>query len=197
METRLLSKTKILFIKAKMIYIITPCSRPQNLEAIYQSLPKASDIHWILCSDHNNKLPTFNNSTNMVCDDTGIVGTKARNYVLDNFNFGDEDHILFHDDDNVVHPDLYINIKPHLEEDFSILSWGQLNKDNSVRLLPTSHMYSGYVDTASFLIKWKHNKAIRHKTDRYDHDGIYAYECSQNGKVIVLDSYLCYYNYLR
>lgn len=178
-----------------MLYIITPCSRPENLEKIQQTIP--SEARWIICHDKKTDITPINNAITMICNNTGMVGTQARNHVLDNFPFKDEDHLLFHDDDNIIHPLLYENVKNHFEKDFSIMCWGQVNKDNSIRLYPTYDIRVGNIDTASFLIKWKFNKHVRHRIDIYEHDGIYANQCAMNGGIIVLDGYLCYYNYLR
>lgn len=178
-----------------MIYIITPCSRPENLTLIYDSIPK--ETHWIICHDKNTSVPHYPNSTIMICENTGMVGIKARNYVLDNFPFTDDDYILFHDDDNIIHPLLYSSIVKNLDKNFSIITWGQLNKNKSIRLYPPSLIEVGSIDTASFLVSWKYNKNIRHKIDTYEHDGIYAKECAKNGPVICINDYLCYYNYLR
>lgn len=178
-----------------MIYIITPCSRPENLNQIYNSIPKA--CNWIVCHDKKTTIPQLNGIISMTCEDTGFVGTKARNHVLDNFPFKDDDYILFHDDDNIIHPSLYENLLEYIDKKFSIMTWGQLNRDNSIRLHPTPFIRVGSIDTASFIISWKYNKHIRHRTDIYEHDGIYAEECSRNGPVLCIDDYLCYYNFLR
>jgi cellulose synthase/poly-beta-1,6-N-acetylglucosamine synthase-like glycosyltransferase len=178
-----------------MLYIITPCSRPENLNIIYRSIP--SEATWIISHDQEMQIPNHSNIVSMKCPDNGKVGTKARNYVLNNFPFNNEDYILFHDDDNIIHPDLYSNIVKYFDLDFSLMCWGQLNKDNSIRLHPTLNIVVGQIDTASFLIKWEPNKHVRHRIDIYEHDGIYAHECSKNGNIVLIKKYLSYYNYLR
>lgn len=178
-----------------MLYIITPCSRPQNLSIIANTIP--IDSKWIIVHDNHTDMPLINNATFFVCEDTGLVGTKARNFALDNINFSYNDHILFHDDDNIIHPLLYSTVSQVFDHDFSLLCWGQLNKDNSIRLLPPKSIKVGQIDTASFLIKWKYNSHVRHRTDIYEHDGYYAEECAKNGLVLRLNEFLCYYNYLN
>jgi hypothetical protein len=147
---------------------------------------------------HDNALPVpqIDNATFLVCEDNGVSGTKARNYALDNLDLQDEDLVLFHDDDNIIHPEWYSTISKFINEDFSIITWGQLNKNNTIRLNPTPHPRVNHIDTACFLIKWKYNKDVRHQYF-YHHDGLYSEECSKNGSVLCLDQYLCYYNYLR
>jgi hypothetical protein len=80
---------------------------------------------------------------------------------------------------------------------YSIITWGQLNKDNSIRLHPQVAPKVGHIDTACFMVKWGINKYVRHLVNKYTHDGIYAEACSKNGDILVIDKYLSYYNYLR
>lgn len=179
-----------------MLYIITPCSRPENLDVIQNTIP--TEAKWIICHDNNiKKISSKLNAIIMRCDETGLVGTKARNYVLDNYDFKDEDIILFHDDDNIVHSQWYNVVSQFFDYDFSIICWGQLNKDNSIRLYPTNNPKIDMIDTASYLIKWKYNKHIRHNTTIYQHDGQYAEDCAKNGPIITINAFICYYNYLR
>ena len=178
-----------------MIYIITPCSRPENLALISSTIPE--NCLWVIVHDHKTNIPQIDNAMTMKCDDTGKVGTKARNFALDNLSLSDDDHVLFHDDDNIIHDKLFPAVTQFLDYDISLMTWGQLHKDNSVRLQPQIHPRIGNVDTASFLVKWKYNSQVRHRTDIYEHDGAYAEECSLNGNVLCLKDYLCYYNYLR
>lgn len=177
-----------------MIYIITPCSRPENLESISRTIPQ--ECRWIVVHDLKTHIDPPQNATLLECEDTGPVGTVARNYALDNLPLTDEDFILFHDDDNLIHHRWYDEISKHLDKDFSIMTWGQIDKNKNIRLLPTPYPCTGNIDTASFLVSWKYNKNVRHELV-YWHDGLYAQACSKNGPVLCINDYLCYYNYLR
>jgi hypothetical protein len=177
-----------------MIYIITPCSRPENLVAISKTIP--SECKWIVVHDNKTHVVPIYNATFLVCDDTGPVGTIARNYALDTLPLVDNDLILFHDDDNIIHPSWYTTISQHLHIDFSIMTWGQINKNQTVRLLPTMYPEIGNIDTACFLVRWKYNKEVRHGFF-YEHDGLFAQTCAKNGRIVCINDYLCYYNYLR
>ena len=84
-----------------------------------------------------------------------------------------------------------------MHHDFSIMTWGQINKDGTRRLEPTEYPQVGNIDTASFLVSWKYNKNIRHIVDLYEHDGVYANQCLANGYICCVHTDLCYYNYLR
>jgi|694.fasta_scaffold04147_13 hypothetical protein len=181
-----------------MLHIITPCSRPFNLLKILDTIP--TKANWIICYDNKHgdlPIQSHNNIEILNCVDTGAYGVKARNHVLDNYSFNDNDSILFHDDDNIIHPDLYTEIQPLLDNDYSMICWGQLNSDNSIRLYPPRKRPRIYwIDTASYLIKWRYNKNIRH-IEKYTSDGYYAQACYDKTKTIRINKFLSYYNYLR
>lgn len=177
-----------------MIYIITPCSRPENLAQISKTIP--AECKWIVVHDNKKSIVPPSNARLLLCEDTGPVGTIARNYALDSLPLIDDDFILFHDDDNIIHPRWYSEVIKYLNEDFSLITWGQIYKNLNTRLLPTAHPQTNNIDTASFLVRWKYNKNVRHELVYY-HDGLYAEACAKNGKVLCLNDYLCYYNYLR
>jgi hypothetical protein len=181
-----------------MLHIVTPCSRPFNLLKILDTIP--SEAKWIICYDNKHgdlPIKSHNNIEILNCIDTGAYGVKARNHVLDNYSFNDNDSILFHDDDNIIHPDLYAEIQPLLDNDFSMICWGQLNPDNSMRLYPPRKRPRMHrIDTASYLIKWGYNKNIRH-VEGLGHDCHYAKDCYNKTKTIRINKFLSYYNYLR
>jgi hypothetical protein len=177
-----------------MLYITTPCSRPENLEIISKSIPK--DCYWVVIYDDQVKIPNNLDNANLFkCPKTGFVGSEGRNYFLDNMQLQDNDWIYSLDDDNIIHPNFYETISTLLNEDYSIIHWGQNNKNNSVRLNPK--LMLDRIDAACFITKWKHNKNVRYKIDKYNYDGVYAIECAKNGPILKLDKYICYYNYLK
>ena len=177
-----------------MIYIITPCHRPENLETIKKSIP--TDCNWIIVFDSlvENPVP-IDGAICLQSGMTGDFGAHNRNYALDNYPFGQDDWIAFLDSDNIVHPDWYKSVLPHLDKDIAMLTWGQLNKDESVRLLPVDVPRVAEIDSASFMVRWRYVKDIRWSTN-YTHDGEYAEDCSLRGRVLSLNKYISYYNYL-
>jgi len=178
-----------------MLYIVTPCSRPQNLQIISESIPPFAK--WIVLHEPSVILPTIHNMVAIECPKTGFVGADGRNYFIENFPLTDDDWIYSLDDDNIVHPKMISVIPDLLDKDFSIIYWGQLNKNNTIRLVPLDSIMINTIDAASFISKWKFNKHLRYNTDAYNYDGLYAIECSKNGPRLKLNDYLCYYNYLR
>ncbi len=177
-----------------MLYIVTPCSRPQYLEQISKTIPDFAK--WIVLHEDHVKIPTISNMISVKCPKTGFVGADGRNYFIDHFVLNDEDWIYSLDDDNIIHPDFHL-IKDLLVNDVSMIHWGQLNKDNTVRLEPLNTIILDTIDAACFISKWKYNKLVRYNTTAYNYDGLYAIDCANNGPRIKLNNYLSYYNYLR
>lgn len=178
-----------------MLYIITACSRPENLVTMSQSIPK--EYSWVIVHDDRVSIPKIDNAIVLKCEHTGIVGVKAQNFALDNLPLTDDDFVMLLDDDNVIHPEWYSVVSKLLHMDFSIMTWGQLHQNGSIRLEPQPAPQVGNIDTASFLVSWKYNKHVRHVVDLYEHDGVYAQTCAMNGPVLCVKGYLSFYNYLR
>lgn len=172
----------------------TPCSRPENLLEISKSIP--SFATWVVIHEPSVILPKIDNMLAIECPKTGFVGADGRNYFLENFELTDQDWIYSLDDDNIVHPHFYL-IEPLLSEDVSIIHWGQLNKDNTVRLEALNKIILDTIDAACFISNMKYNKHVRYNTEAYNYDGLYAIECANNGRRLKISNYLAYYNYLR
>ena len=93
--------------------IITPCSRPENLLKISESInvPK-ENYRWIVVFDMD-KLPSKelipeNCEVHLYRENGSVVGHAQRNYALSIINDG---HIYFNDDDTLLHSELWENIK--------------------------------------------------------------------------------------
>lgn len=177
-----------------MIHILTPCSRPNNLEEISKTIPKECLWH-VIYDDNIKNFPTISNANFIKCESTGKVGADGRNYFVNNYPIQDNDWLYSLDDDNIIHPDFFDSVKEFLDQDYSIIHWGQLNKNFSIRLLPKIGLNE--IDAACFITKWKFNKHIKYVTDRYDYDGIYALDCSQTGPILKIEKFISFYNYLR
>lgn len=177
-----------------MIHIITPCHRPENLLTIQKSIPK--ECKWIIVFDAIVKAPPkINGAICLQSGKTGDFGAHNRNYALNEYPFVPGDWIAFLDSDNIVHPEWYESVVQHLDKDIVMLTWGQLNKDSSVRLVPVDIPVVCEIDSASFMVNWDKVKDIRWGTN-YTHDGEYAEECATRGRVLALNKYISYYNYL-
>jgi len=122
------------------IYIITPCSRIQHLSQISKTIP--DECIWVVVydSNHNDEILPYGDIIFRPKNITGGYGKPHINYALDNLKLTDSDWVYVLDDDNIIHPNWYENVKPFCNNNHNILSWGQLWNDNSMRLRPTEHM---------------------------------------------------------
>jgi len=160
-----------------------------------KTVPK--ECNWLVGYDLNVKEPVEldNATTFMTKQKAGNFGNWNRNYFLDSYDFADDDWIVYLDDDNIVHPEWYDNIKDLVNEDYAMITWGQVNRDGFKRLDPNPRPKPFGIDTACFMVKWKYAKDVRWDDAPYG-DGIYAEKCAAKGEVHCINKYLCYYNYL-
>jgi glycosyltransferase involved in cell wall biosynthesis len=90
--------------------LITPCSRPKNLDEVYKSiLPglKFFNINWYIIFDGNEikwdkDLSWIHKFT--YYDPKSVSGYSQRNFALDKISSG---YVYFLDDDTVIHPDFF------------------------------------------------------------------------------------------
>lgn len=201
-----------------MIYVSTPCGRPDNLVEIMKTIPDSWG--WIVCYDDRVEIPEEikQRAILMKCENTGPVGMLARNHILDNFDFQDEDWIIQLDDDNIVHPNAekaFSNIGDY--SDYAIIAFRQCFWNNQVRLQPTYPPKLGNFDTGAYIVNWKYVKGIRYH-QVYVADQLYVMDCFYGGMLLgsntddgkgahedlltpppmgIIDKNLSYYNYIE
>jgi hypothetical protein len=113
------------------------------------------------------------------------------------------EYTYFLDDDTILHPEFLETVIPILEnEDPEILIFGQNNKDNSVRLLPSyENIKVGHIDMGQYIFKTNSlPDHIRFKEDDYCADGIFIEELFKHHgpeKTKILNKQLSFYNFLR
>ena len=175
------------------IYIITPCSRIQHLSQISKTIP--DECIWVVVydSNHNNEILPYGDIIFRPKNITGGYGKPHINYALDNLKLTDSDWVYVLDDDNIIHPNWYENVKPFCNNNHNILSWGQLWNDNSMRLRPTEHMVFRAMDQGSYMWRYGFKPTLRFD-ENYFGDGTFAEKLGQNS--FCINKYLCYYNYL-
>jgi len=178
------------------INIITPCSRPENLITISKSIniPK-ENYRWIVVFDSeelpNSKLIPSNCEVYLHKNPISIVGNSQRNFALDLIK---EDYIYFNDDDTIIHPDFWENVK-NLNNDF--IYFIQEKRDGTIRIYSNT-VQVGNIDSHNFLLKYDIIEDTRWKLNIYEADGIFANECfnkSKNSNRI--NKVLSTYNYLN
>jgi hypothetical protein len=176
--------------------IITPCSRPENLIKISESIniPR-SNYRWIVVFDSlylpDKDLIPMNCEIYTHKDEMSISGNAQRNFAL---NLIKEGYVYFNDDDTLIHVDLWENIK-NLKNDF--ISFKQLNKNGTLRL-EGNNIKVCEIDSHNFIVE---NSIIYNNIfilNNYAADGLFAEACFKNSKsYIYLNKELSIYNILR
>ena len=191
--------------KKYLITVVTPCIRPSNLLKIKDSLNFDFVCEWIIVYDSSKVQVKLEDGT-MLKQFEGIdkiseyyyelpggcSGNVQRNYALSLIK-NKESFIYYLDDDNIIHPDLYkLTLLPN-----KIYTFNQLYKNDKKRLTG-NNITIGRIDSAMFLVWYPLVKDIKWEIDKYDADGYYILECySKNkDKLIYINKYISYYNYL-
>ncbi len=187
--------------------IITPCSRPYNLPAIYASILEmnSDDIEWLIIYD------------NIDIDDRILMYEKnvkirlfkserqeGDNYASRQRNIGIEnaigDYLYFLDDDNLAHRYLYSKMNIYGNGDNIILfnqftiKWERKLKSFDIRNFKITQL-----DTAQFLVtrkyksRWRNDKQL---IEEYDYICDLINEVGYD-KFVYVDRLYSYRNYLR
>ena len=194
--------TNIKDITKQKITIITPCIRPANLLKIKESINFDYVDEWIIVYDgkkisENPKLFTSDKIHEHVFSGDGISGNPQRNYALDQIK--NQTYIYFLDDDNLIHPDLYL-----LVDTIEPTKIYTFNQERPPEEFPFTSNLKGNklelqkIDSAMFLIDYTLCKDIRWLPYKYYSDGIFAMECysMHKDKWVYVDKTLSYYNKL-
>ena len=174
--------------------IITPCSRPDNLQVISESIniPK-ENYRWLVVFDAVEIPANVPDNCEAYCikDNNSIYGNAQRNLALDLVTEG---HVYFNDDDTIIQPTLWDEIK---DKDFTdFISFKQSNKDNTLRL-EGIEIAINYIDSHNFITSLKCIDT-RWVLDRYDTDAVFAIECYKNAKeTLYIPKVLSVYNSLK
>ena len=175
--------------------IITPCSRPENLKYISESIniPR-ENYRWIVVFDGENipiNLPT-NCEAYTLKDEKSVSGNAQRNYGIELIHSG---CVYFNDDDTIIHKDLWNNIHNLIDTDMIVFS--QECKGGALRLAGDS-VALGSIDSHNFIVSIETIGDARWITDRYNADGIFAEDCyKKSNKIKYIPKVLSTYNSLR
>jgi hypothetical protein len=175
--------------------IITPCSRPQNLEIISNSINIPKDQYrWIVVFDllEIPKNIPDNCEAYVIKDVNSTSGNAQRNFALNLVTHG---HIYFNDDDTIMQPNLWDEIKNKDVQDF--ISFKQVDKKGNTRL-EGNNISLGNIDSHNFLVSVECVGDLRWVLNRYDADGIFAHECYKKARnKIYIPQTLSVYNSLQ
>lgn len=179
-----------------LLNIITPCIRPENLHKISESIniPK-NNYRWIVVFDllelPDNKLIPDNCEYYLHKDDGSVFGNGQRNFALDLVQMG---HIYFNDDDTVIHPELWNNVKD-CDDDFISFKQSLINGDIRLNgdLIKICH-----IDSHNFITSYELVGNTRFELQYYTSDGVFAVECYEKAKTKkYIDKTLSIYNKLN
>lgn len=173
-----------------MLYVMTPCSRSENLQLMASTVPKSAK--WVIVLDEKaDKAIDLSGSTVIETNLTGNSGNPLRNLFLDSYTFTDDDWVYILDDDNIFHPKLADVIDDLMLIDAGVVTWAQEN-----RLSATDKPVEGNIDTACYMFRPARSNNLRFQMN-YGADGVFAHELSKITTLKMIDKELCYYNYLR
>jgi len=176
--------------------IITPCSRPQNLKTIAKSIniPR-ENYRWIVVFDRftlpDKELIPDNCEVYTHRDKESEAGHSQRNFALKLIEKG---HVYSNDDDTIIHPELWDNIKD-LDDDF--ISF--IQEDSKGKLRTAGNVIAVCrIDSHNFIVKNSIIGDTKFDITDYNADGHFAVECfNKSTTKRWIDKTLSTYNYLR
>ena len=157
-----------------VLHIITPCKRPENLEAIGNSMLDAFhahefDIEWWIVVDGSkgnallpevlNQLPksSFIKIHQLITDPSlqSLAGKGQINFALDQIGDNDAGWVWVLDDDNAVHPDFFEVLEVGIAPPATALGYafGQDTCNGKIRHVAASEMKELGIDQAQFVIR--------------------------------------------
>ncbi len=175
--------------------IITPCSRPENLQKIKESINVKCT--WIICYDSDKEIKNFDDDWIIeIFTKGGIAGKKQVNHALDYVDKDSWVYVL--DDDNLLHHKFNIDLFSRLSFYYNGFIFSQELPDGSIRIPSKDNIKVCHVDQAQYLL---HMSLIGEKRfiQQYEADGIFIEQIYNEhaDKILVTSEVLCYYNKLR
>lgn len=184
-----------------MLYIITPCSRPHNLQRIYQSMNFTKVDRWYIVydtskgRDYTFKYANHDKIIEMKHDEEGVCGHPQINRALDEIDENSDAFVYVLDDDNIIHYMFWI-LLPTLDSNY-IYTWDQ-NRADKARFLKGGVIQKGRIDTAQFIVPRKYIGSIRWNPTERQADGQFIVDI--HAKHHALFKYIpeiaCFFNYL-
>lgn len=178
------------------INIVTPCSRPNNIEKIYESICiPLENYHWYIVLDMDfipKGLPTNDNITYVPYRDANsLAGNSQRNLALELIS---GDYVYFLDDDTIMHSDFWNTVSGY---SYDVIVFNQAFKDGSLRLFG-GHIGPKVVDTGNVLIRRDTIGDIRWDVKEYNADGYFLRDVSKMTKSKkYIPKIISYYNKLK
>ena len=180
-----------------LLNIVTPCSRPENLHTISESIniPR-ENYRWIVVFDMDTPPDSLyipeNCEYHLYRDSKSVAGHAQRNFATKLIDAG---HIYQNDDDTALHPELWENIKDLSAAD--MITFAQLDTMGGLRLRGDV-VELMKVDSHNFIVSRELVGDLEWQIERYDADGLFAIECAKRSTSRVwIPKVLSVYNWLR
>ena len=187
--------------------IITPCTRPLNLPAIYGSILEigSDKIEWIIVYDSNEidkRIKQYESFVPIIL--TNKKGGFA--YASDQRNKGLElvngKWIYYLDDDNLIHPILYGD-----ENKVLIFNQFSINRKRRIKDFKLKNIKHGFIDTAQIIVpskykyvKWSNERAKKINSSYAMEETDYLWALINEAgdhNIKFIDKIFAYRNYLR
>lgn len=198
-----------------MFNLVTPCSRPEFLMTIYDSIKNQTynnfaNITWWIMLDTKRvtsikevNLPkSANFSIEVILDSypSSVAGHGQRNAVLN--KLGTHDWFYSIDDDNILHPNFLetVNNEIKASSDIKAVVVNQVLKNGSTRLLAApQNTKVCSIDTAQYIVRTDLVGDTRFVETEYCADGIFIETLHKKDaeSFRYVNQPFCYYNYLR
>lgn len=206
-----------------MIYIVTPLSRPENLEKMYNSIfgtmpiANQSKYLWIIIVDRAishkmNEVQKIKNKSSRIDVFQGdvrnaFVGHAHRNYFFMKYKlyFGEDaaDWVYFLDDDTVFEMEFNNHVPKAIQEnpEKAAIIFHQKNNNNTTRLLANlNNVKVCQIDMGQYVLNLSKIGSLRFIETDYCADGIFIENHFANhGKkgFLLVDAFCSIYNALR
>ena len=187
-----------------MLTIITPCSRPQFLLKLKESIQFEKIDKWIIVYDTSRdrsytKMFDESKIEEVFCSDLGQAGHPQRNFGVKMVTDG---HIYFLDDDNIIHPEFWnLTFEPDYFYTFDQLRTKKgtvLKGIKETTVLKGNKIKVNHIDTAMFVVPLKMFEDNSWDITKYNADGffitqVFAKYSNMHKYINVIASY---YNFL-
>jgi len=181
---------------SKDLIIVTPCSRPENLQKLYDSINFDKITLWLIIYDTRNLefVKRFDNSkiVELECKDEGVAGHQIRNMALNIIMNG---LVYFLDDDNIIHP-FFWNLVDHFNSGY-IYTFNLLYKSGDIKF--GNNPTYGNIDTSQFVFDKSLVSDLRYNANNYSSDGYFINSLVDNNKekTMYFNYIAAYYNWLN
>lgn len=186
-----------------MLHIVTPISRPENLEKIHASIRAHVPIEyrWWCVFDYRIAVPPRPAGWESLAywghggPARSAVGYPQRNFALDQI---DDGWLYFLDDDNLIHPELIPAWVEALQR-YPAGRWflfRQVRPDGRIYLRPSCPPRVNFVDIGQAIIHRNVFGEARFE-ERHAGDGLLFERLGRQQKVICIDREATFYNALR